>query len=317
LAALLKVSDIAASLAFCHRLARWIRQQQIELIHTNSLKADLLGGIAGRLARVPVIWHVRDRISNDYLPSKVVRAFRLASRVLPSVIVANSAATLQTLRPNHKSKAPCHRWRVVHDGTPFLPLPTPVLTDANAPLVVGIVGRISPWKGQHIFLQAAALARHAFPNVRFRIIGAPLFSESEYEQSLHALGHELGLTDVIDFAGFREDVSNAISELDVLVHASTIGEPFGQVVIEAMMLGRPVIATRGGGVPEIVADGKTGLLVPMDDVHAMAGALKSLLSDPQLRANMGRAGRQRVLEHFRIETVAANISTLYDELLSA
>ena len=313
---LLRVKDGCRALGFCVSLARWIRAHGIALVHTNSLKSDFLGGLAGRLAGVPVVWHVRDRIENDYLPAKVVKAFRLAARWLPTRVVANSAATLQTVLPgNVPLENPGERYRVVHDGTPWVELASSVFQSTEGPPVVGIVGRISPWKGQDVFLRAAAAVRKQLPDARFRIIGSALFDESAYEQSLHTLCRELDLEAVVEFVGFRADVMAAIGELDVLVHASTTGEPFGQVVIEAMVMGKPVIATRGGGVPEIVVDGGTGVLVPMGDAGAMAEALAGLLSDPARRAAMGRAGRQRVDACFRIERVAADVAAVYDGLL--
>ena len=309
---LLRVKDGCRAVGFCVSLAKWIRAHRIALVHTNSLKSDFLGGVAGRLAGVPVVWHVRDRIENDYLPAKVVKAFRLAARWLPTRVVANSAATLRTVLPaDVPVESPSPRWRVVHDGTPWVEqLPVFAAGDERLPLV-GIVGRISPWKGQHIFLRAAAAVRTNFPDARFRIIGSALFDESAYEQSLHALCKELGLESAVEFVGFRADVMAAIADLDVLVHASTTGEPFGQVVIEAMVMGKPVIATRGGGVPEIVVDGVTGVLVPMGDAEAVAEALVGLLSDPARRAALGRAGRQRVDACFRIERVAAEVAAVY------
>lgn len=315
---LLRIADVFRCLLFCVHLARWIRSNNIVLVHANSLKADLIGAVAARLAGVPIIWHLRDRISRDYLPGSIVVLFRRACRVLPNVVVANSAATLTTVQP--AGSAICDakgKWRVIHDGTPWTSLPavgrTGVLSSEQA--TIGIVGRISPWKGQHVFLRAVASVRQCFPQARFKVIGGPLFGESSYEQSLFSLCAELGLDDVVEFTGFCKNISNAIGALDILVHASTLGEPFGQVIIEAMALGKPVVATRGGGVPEIVAHGITGLLVPMNDPESLATALAELLSDPDRRIEMGIAGRRRVCEQFSIERVATKVTALYDEFL--
>jgi glycosyltransferase involved in cell wall biosynthesis len=99
--------------------------------------------------------------------------------------------------------------------------------------------------------------------------------------------------------------------MDLIVHASTIGEPFGQVIIEGMAAGKPVIATNGGGVPEIVEDGKTGILVPMRDASAMAEAMKLLIADRGLAADMGALGRKRVLDRFTIQHTARKIEAIY------
>jgi len=156
----------------------------------------------------------------------------------------------------------------------------------------------SPWKGQHIFLQAAARVNKQFPNARFVIIGAALFGEEKYKQEVRRLPSQLGIEHLVEFTGFSANVDQAIAELDLVVHASTIGEPFGQVIIEGMAAGKPVVATNGGGVPEIVENGKTGILVPMGDVQAMADAICRILAEPTLAAGMGSRGRQRVADHF-------------------
>ena len=122
--------------------------------------------------------------------------------------------------------------------------------------------------------------------------------------------------DAVEFTGFRMDVPNLIAGFDVLVHASTIGEPFGQVVIEGMAAAKPIVATNGGGIPEIVIDEVTGLLVPMGDAPAMASAICRVLADPANARRMGQAGRQRALECFTIERTARQAQALYDELLA-
>ncbi|HZO89112.1 MAG TPA: glycosyltransferase family 4 protein [Chthonomonadaceae bacterium] len=313
---LLRGRDLLATLAYIRQLARFIRQQQADIVHTNSLKADILGGCAARLARTPVIWHIHDRIAEDYLPASVARLFRWLCRVLPDYIVTNSQATLSTLRYPRQ-----HRCAVIACGAEIRPQSEEGARKASAaetkPMErrIGLVGRISPWKGQHIFLHAAALVRRRFPAARFLVIGAALFAEKDYEAQIHALTHTLGLEDCVEFTGFRNDVPDLIASLEILVHASTIGEPFGQVIIEGMAEGKPVVATDGGAIPEIVEEGKTGLLVPMGDAVAMAEAIGALLSDPERAARMGQHGRERVLAHFTLDQMARRMEAIYDTLI--
>src|SRR5262249_39232243 len=157
---------------------------QPDIIHTNSLKSDVIGGIAGRMARVPVIWHVRDRIAEDYLPKPAVKMFRFLCRRIPNYVIANSNATLETLKLPRRSSSTAiysgvvERTRVVHDGV------TDAQTGASAWIspgypVIGLVGRLSPWKGQHIFIQAASEVVKRHPNARFQIIGSAMFGEEE------------------------------------------------------------------------------------------------------------------------------------------
>ena len=309
---LLRGKDVAATVGLVGRLAAFIRHADVALVHTNSLKSDLIGGVAGRLAGVPVVWHVRDRIADDYLPGKIVTLFRLACRVLPTHVIAISQAVRETLGSELDSR----RVTRVYDGTLVREKIEPLAATGRAP-VVGLIGRISPWKGQDVFVRAAALLGSRWPDARFQIIGSALFGEEAFDRELRQLVEQSGVGGTVEFLGFRQDVNELIPGLDVLVHASTKGEPFGQVVIEAMAAGRPVVATRGGGIPEIVVDGKTGLLVPMGDARAMADAIGSLLSDPARAEAMGRAGRERVEQCFTIAHTAQGVQAVYDRLLGS
>lgn len=307
---LLRIRDVVATLGFIRRVARFMRESDVALVHTNSLKSDLIAGLAARAAGLPLIWHVRDRIADDYLPASVARAFRLLARVLPHRVIAISDAVRETLGGNR-------RVRVVHDGTPVGPDPPPFQGDGQ--MRVGLVGRITPWKGQDVFLRAAVIVHQQFPHARFQVIGSALFGrrEQEFERSLRDLVASEGIADVVEFTGFRKDVAGLIARLDVLVHASKTGEPFGQVIIEGMAAARPVVATRGGAVPEIIVEGRTGLLVPMADPVAMAAAICTLLADPDRAARMGRSARDRVAAHFTIHHTARGVQAAYHELLPA
>jgi glycosyltransferase involved in cell wall biosynthesis len=316
----LKLHEIASAVSCSIRLARFALKNDVDLIHTNSLKADIIGGIASRLARRPVVWHVRDRIEVDYLPKSVVRAFRLLCGFLPTYVIANSQAVLETLHLRRSGGSvpsgakSSQRFRVVHEATIVPSDPAPITSGSESPLV-GLVGRICPWKGQHIFLQVAATVHRRFPGARFRIVGAALFGEEQHEVRIRRLCSDLGLESVVEFTGFRPDVGDVIAELDVLVHASTTGEPFGQVIIEGMAAAKPVVATNGGGVPEIVVDSVTGFLVPMGDVSAMAEAVCKVLADPLMARRMGLQGFGRVRQFFTIEGAARKVESVYRTIL--
>ncbi|MHA3704653.1 glycosyltransferase [Jatrophihabitans sp. YIM 134969] len=287
-------------------LRRLLRAERVDVVHTNSMKAAFYGGVAGRVARVPVVMHLRDRLAPDYLPRPVVALARLAGRVLPRAVVANSATTLATLpvsprvgrhvvldavRPSVRAAGPDDE--AVVDGPP----------------VVGLVGRLSPWKGQDLFLRAFA---RAFPDgdVRAALVGAALFGEDDHEADLHRLADELGIADRVEFRGFRSDVGAELARLTALVHCSVVPEPFGQVVIEGMAAGRAVIAADEGGPAEIVTDGVDGLLVRPRDPVALATAMSVVVGDPALRERLGRAGRARAAA-FTPQAEAAELVAVY------
>ncbi|HZS30083.1 MAG TPA: glycosyltransferase family 4 protein [Gaiellaceae bacterium] len=282
------------------RLARRLRRLHPDVVHTNSLKAALYGGAAGRLAGIPVVWHIRDRISDDYLPRPAVRLVRLAARILPTAVVANSSATLATL-PGAR------RGSVVYNSVE--PRTAASAKDHGAELTVGIVGRLAPWKGQHVFLEAFAEAFGDQP-VGGRIVGAALFGEEEYALELRNRARDLGIAERIDFRGFREPIWDELGDLDVLVHCSVTPEPFGQVVLEGMAAGLAVVAADAGGPVELIEDGVDGLLVPPGDATTLAGALRRLHADPELRRRLGEAARERS-RAFTPERSAAQLLEIY------
>jgi glycosyltransferase involved in cell wall biosynthesis len=292
------------------RLARHVRALGADLLHTNTLKAALYGGVAGRLARVPVVWHVRDRIAPDYLPKSAVHLIRMAAHVLPTAIVANSRATLDTL-PGVTRSGVLYNPVVPDAVAPGLSRPT----RGERPLTVGIVGRLAPWKGQDVFLEAFASAFRG-EKVRAHIVGSAMFGEDAYARSLEQHAERLGIAGQVDFRGFREDVWDELAELDVLVHASVNPEPFGQVVLEGMAAGLPVVASTEGGPSELVANDVDGLLTPPGDVEALAEALRRLSDDPGLRQRLGVAAVQRSRE-FTPERTAQQLLDVYRGILGA
>lgn len=295
------------------RLARRLRRLRPDLVHTNTLKAALYGGIAGRLAGVPVVWHVRDRIAPDYLPAPAVRLVRWAGRVLPRAVIANSEATLATLgRPADGSSRVYDA--VVVPSSVARGRRRPFVQSDLRPFTVGMVGRLAPWKGQDLFLRAFA---SAFPegDVRARIVGSAMFGEDDWAPSLENLAASLGISERVDMVGFVDDMDAEYGRIDVLVHASTIPEPFGQVVVEGMAAGVPVVAADAGGPAEVVTDEVDGLLYRMGDAAALAERLVRLAGDRGLRARLAEGGRRRSAD-FSPERVAEQVMGVYRKVLA-
>jgi len=297
----------AATVIYVVRLALYLRRLRPDLVHTNSLKAGVYGSVAARLAGVPVVWHVRDRIALDYLPRPAVRMVRFMTRRLTSAVIANSYATMSTLDPS------------AHPVVLYSVLPEALIAPAahndrpQRPLTVGMVGRFAPWKGQDLFLRAFAAA---FPrgDQRCVLVGAPLFGEDDYAQLLHDLADELGLRDRVEFRGFRTDLWPELKRMDMLVHASLIPEPFGQVVIEGMAARVPVVAADAGGPAEIVTDDVNGVLYRAGDEAALACAMHDLAGDPQRRARLVDSGVDTAAA-YRPDAVAEQVQRLYRNVL--
>jgi glycosyltransferase involved in cell wall biosynthesis len=165
--------------------------------------------------------------------------------------------------------------------------------------VLGLFGRLAPWKGQDVAIRALALLGDR-PDVQLLIVGDALFGEESYAAELRALVASHGLNERVHFLGFRTDVPVLMRVVDVLVHTSTAPEPFGRVIAEGMLAERPVIATAGGGVSEIVRAGITAWQVGPNDPAALAAAMREVLDDPARARAVAAAGRRSALERFTL-----------------
>lgn len=183
--------------------------------------------------------------------------------------------------------------------------------------IIGIVGNIRPWKGQEIVLKAVNLLKDDFPNLLCLIIGTASANAKDkiYYDNLKKYIEEENLENNVLFTGYRKDMAACINALDIFVHASIEPEPFGRVILEGMALGKPIIATNIGGVPEIIIDGVTGILVPPNDFEAMANAISCFLEKPKLTKTMGDKAKERLENNFTAKLMAEETARLYETLL--
>ena len=283
-----------------------------DLVHTNSTKMHLMAGAAARLRRLPVIWHMRDLMTDGDARAWLRRA---VDRVRPDVIAISEAVAAQFDGMN----CTVH---VVPNGIPidrFTPGEPPEGLRAELGLPEGVpaacvVGRLTPWKGHQTLLRAWQSVVERVPDAHLLIVGEVAFWEDSYDDELRALADDLGIAERVVWSGFRDDVPEVLRAVDLLVLAST-DEPFGRVVIEGMAAGLPVVATASGGVPEIVVDGETGLLIPPEQPEPMGDALAQVLADLPRGRVMGEAGRTRAVEHFDVRRVARQVGDIYEALL--
>jgi glycosyltransferase involved in cell wall biosynthesis len=308
---LVPIAAVLDTVIYTFRLARRLRMLRPDIVHTNTLKAGVYGSLAGRLARLPVVWHVRDRIASDYLRRLAVPLLRALIASLPDAVIANSEATRKTLRSAPEVTRVVYS--VVHD--PIAGPLAPAWRNVSEPFVVGMIGRLAPWKGQHVFLEAFATAFGTGDETAV-LVGEAMFGEDEadYAVRLREMTQTLGIADRVEFRGFSDDVWAELAKMSVCVHASVVPEPFGQVVVEAMLAGVPVIATEGGGPSEIVTDDEDGLLYPAGDVDALVDALRRLRHDVTLRARLITNARVRA-ERFSSQDAEDAVMSLYHTVL--
>jgi glycosyltransferase involved in cell wall biosynthesis len=280
------------------RLGRLVRRRRPTILHTHLVHADFYGLVAGRLARVPVLVSTK----HGFNPFRDGRAFAAADRAVASladVHIAISAGLARYLAEREGFDE--EGFEIVHYGIEPAAPPPPL---PGAPRLA-IVGRLIPIKGHEVLLRALASVRDALPGVTLEVAGdGPLDGE------LRAAVRRLGLEDVVTFSGRVSPIAPVLERAQVVVVPS-FGEGFGMVALEAMERGRPVVASAVGGLPEIVDDGVTGLLVAPGDAEALASAVRAVARDHSCAKAYGRAGRERALEEFSQKRCTDRIEALY------
>ena len=287
------------------------------VVCANSQKALFVSALATRLMRRPLVWILHDIITDPAFSKHTRRAAVLFANLFASRVVANSEATARAFM---EAGGRSERVRIVYCGfdAKAHPQASPAAAAelrrrfglTGAP-VVGLFGRLTPWKGQHVLLAAL---RDLPDDVQVLLVGSAMFDQEAYEAELRQLVEKEGLTQRVRFAGFQDDVAALMAGVDVVVHSSTHAEPFGRVVVEGMLSGRPVVATSGGGVNEIVTDGSTGLLVPPNEPRVLAGAISRLLADTAFAGRLGAAGRASASQRFGIDQTCRDMAAVLNEV---
>lgn len=305
-------------LAGARRLLQIIRQRHISLVQTNT-NAILSGALAARWAKVPHLWSVHEITTSPALVRRTLHF--LIPRLSARVVTVSRAVSDHMVRdaPRYANRFEYLRGGI--DLQPFLEAKgrSRVRKEwgiAEEEILVGMVGRVTTWKGQAVFAEAAKQLLGKHRALKLVAVGGVFDNEAFRMQHFQEQVRMLGIEDRFLISDFRPDMPDVYAALDVFALPSTQPEPFGLVVIEAMASGKPVVATSPGGPSETVAEGETGYLVPPSDPTALAAALEKLLSDPELRARVGAAGRKRACELFGVARYVGDFERLYDQLLT-
>jgi len=301
---------VTAVLRASARVRALVRGRRIDLIHANGPQTNVVAGLAGRWARVPVIWHARNLLHGDMRDvDRMLAPF--ATRIICNADAIRRRFAGSRAWDRSVTIINAVDTREFHPGVAREPFRDEQAVEATMPLV-GIVGRIGLGKGHEHFVEAAARLLRAGVRARFAIVGDSLFAEdASRADTLRRAVKDAGLEERIRFTGERRDIPRVMRGLDVLVLASD-AEPCGRVLFEAMASSTAVVATNTGGTPEIVRDNVEGLLVPPRDPGALAHAIGRLLADPALRARLGAAGVARVRAEFTIERHVERTAAVYD-----
>jgi len=308
----LLLRTVAEELPAALALARVIRANRATVVHLgNGVRANFDGVMACWLTRTPCVCHVKGFEKYGWRE-------RWASTRIDAIVCMTHA--IETHCEEGGVRAP--RMHVVYDALDpehFRPARAREAVREELGLsadrcAVGIIGGIQEWKGQAVVIEAIARARRTHPELRCLIVGGVHRAGRQYAEMLRQRVRALGAEEIVSFIGLRHDVPDILNALDIVVHASVRPEPFGRVILEAMMLGRPVIAAAAGGVTEFVDEDRTGLLVPPGDVAALAAAIAALAADPARRRRIGQQAQVYARERFSISEHVRAMTTIYDAI---
>ena len=302
------------------RLVALLRREQVDIVQTHLFDPSMLGLVAGRLTRRPVVLVTRHHSDFTTLFDKPIhrwldrqQALRSDRVLAASEAVRRSMVELERVPPD---RIVVHRYGYEFDTlrpqlTPEarLAMRRDLGVEGDVPLLA-VIARLSTSKGHRYFFEALSSLRREQPELRVVLAGTgPLREE------LQALAVSCDLGDVVSFLGWRKDAHRIMEAADLVVHP-TLHEAFCSVIIEAMALERPLVATDVAAAPEQVDTGETGILVPARDPAALADAIRTMLADPDAAAELGREARRRVVERFSFPKMMRQYEATYDEVLA-
>ena len=285
-----------------------IKRNRTDIVHANSARAVLVGGLACLGIKVPVIWHLR-------IPGREPLYDLILTFLSKRIIAISNHVAKRIKRAQHKVV-------VIHNGVE----PAPEQSEEKlstlrnkygigAEPVVGTVCQLIPSKGLEYFIKTGNIILKTHPHTHFLIVGKEISGVFPgYVKSLHVLCEELNIADRFIFTGFQKDMYAFYALMDAFAFFSE-REAFGRVVAEAMMAGIPVVSTNVGGIPEIVEDGKTGYLFPVKNETIAAEKIDFLLSNTDQAKAMGESGKARAEKLFTTKKNAEKVSFVYEKLI--
>jgi len=297
--------------------ALMIKRMKIDIIQTSCNKSHIFGTVLAFFTGIPVLWTLHDFISKEHFPFLLRKLLVFFSFFAGRIIAFSDAVSRQFACEG----APPEKIVTIHHGIDADNFRGKAKGNIRKELgipeskkVITLIGRISYWKGQEYFVKGIPKIIARYPDALFLIVGDAIFGETAVKQKIEKLIIDMGLTDYCIMTGWRNDIPDILKETDILVHASSSPEPFGLILLEGMAMGKPVIATKAGGVAEIVVNDVTGLLVSPADSNAIADAVIYILSNPETGGKMGRAGQERVERLFDVKIMVKKIEKVYDEI---
>jgi len=301
------------------KMIKLMRESKYDIVHTHQAKAGVLGRVAAWIVGVPVIVHTYHSFPfHDYMTVLerfvYIRIEKIIAKLTDQLIAVSELNLQKGVKLGIASQ---HKFLTIYSGIDFSRFDISVnvsdvkksLDIPDADQIVGMIGRLSEQKAPQYLVQAIPLVLEKFPNTTFLFVG-----DGNLRKQLETIADECGIGEKIKFLGFREDIPTLLHIMDIFVLTS-LWEGLGRSLTEAMFVGKPVIATAVEGVPELVENGETGLLISPKDVAATAASLLQLLASPEKRKQLGRNAHEKVISNFNAALMVRKIDQLYHNLL--
>jgi glycosyltransferase involved in cell wall biosynthesis len=287
-------------------LTGFLRAHEIEIVHAHAARDYHLAAMAVRM-----VSH-----SQLILTRHVLFPLRSINKpILKSVsrVIAVSQAVAASLQQNGVIES--SKITVVHNGIDIDRFTQSISRDGASPVLVGTVGHLAPIKGHDVFVRAAALIKEHRADVKFVVIGEDKSPQMDHRKALESLIAGMNLRESVAMPGWRDDIAAALSSLTLFVSAAR-SEPFGLSIVEAMAAGLPIVATASEGAREIIEEGVTGKLVPVEDPESLAKVISDLLDDPDERLRLGRNAQVAARQRFSLARMASDTERVYREVLA-
>ena len=272
---------------------------QFELVYSNTL-AVIVGSYWARKNELPHIWHIHEILSGPKPLVKLLR--RMLDNGTPEPIVVSEA-----VKKHWESMLQDSKPEVIHNGIPYESYLQENLSSKEElglpvdKLIISMIGRINPGKGQLFFLEMAQAILRTYPHVHFVLVGDPFPGYESIQEEIQSVIRREVLQNSVTDLGFRKDIPKVLAATDIFVLPSILPDSFPTVILEAMASGLPVVATRSGGAEEMVTEGETGFLIPIGDIESGKFAIQKLIESEALRKEMGSNGRKKVLQEYSFE----------------
>jgi glycosyltransferase involved in cell wall biosynthesis len=315
-----KESSLSQGLASITQLAPLINQvvkiaRNYDLIYANTQKALVVGAIASIFSRRPLVFHLHDILSPEHF-SKTNRNISVTLANRASLVIANSEASKKAFI---EAGGKADKVEIVYNGfdpQKYINNETDIVQvrqklELDDKFIVGHFSRLAPWKGQHILIEALAKCP---PEVTVILVGDALFGEQDYVKQLHQQIDALQLQNRVKFLGFRNDIPLLMAACNLVAHTSTAPEPFGRVIVEAMLSGTPVVAAASGGAVELVESGVNGFLATPSNPQELSEIINSSIQDKQKTDAIAQEARNSASQRFHVVNINQQIAQLLQQL---